>query len=117
MSSSVHGSTPAADRAETARPAASRVGKNAMRVALGGGAGRSRRVASVTIASVPWLPTMSGMSPYPATSLTVRPPSRTTDPSAVTTSSPTTESRVTPYFTQHSPPAFVPRLPPIVQVS
>ena len=40
-----------------------------------------------------------------------------TRPSAMTTSSPSTASRVTPYFTQHSPPAFVPMLPPIVQNS
>src|SRR5665647_706071 len=38
-------------------------------------------------------------------------------PSARTTSSPSTESRVTPYFTQRRPPALVARLPPIVEVS
>ena len=46
MSSSVHGSTPASDSADTARPAASRLGKNAMRVCFGvasDGAGASPR--------------------------------------------------------------------------
>jgi hypothetical protein len=38
-------------------------------------------------------------------------------PSARTTSRLRTASRVTPYFTQQSPPAFVPRLPPIEHVS
>ena len=35
----------------------------------------------------------------------------------MTTSSDSTESRVWPYFTQHRPPAFVPRLPPIEHIS
>ena len=38
-------------------------------------------------------------------------------PSAITTSSDRTESRVWPYLTQHRPPAFVPRLPPIEHIS
>src|SRR6056297_2866566 len=38
-------------------------------------------------------------------------------PSASTTSRPSTESRVTPYFTQHRPPALVLTFPPIEQKS
>src|SRR3954451_11460101 len=39
---------------------------------------------------------------------------RTTSADPVTTSSSSTYSRVTPYFTQHTPPAFVATLPPMV---
>jgi hypothetical protein len=39
------------------------------------------------------------------------------EPSASTASSPSTDSRVTPYFTQRNPPALVAMFPPIVQVS
>ena len=56
-SSRVTGDSPAAAIPATASPAPSRVGKKASIVARGGGAGRRRRVASVVIASVPWLPT------------------------------------------------------------
>ena len=63
-SSSVTGPRPAAvepgDR--LARPPTS-VGKKASNVDRGGGAGRRRSVASVMIASVPWRPTRSGISP------------------------------------------------------
>ena len=104
-------------RPATASPAASSEAKKASIVARGGGAGRSRSIASVMIPSVPWLPTSSGISPYPATSFTFLPPRRRTVASAITTSRPMTASRVTPYFTQHRPPAFVPRLPPIVHIS
>ncbi len=38
-------------------------------------------------------------------------------PSASTTSRPSAESLVTPYFTQRSPPALVARLPPMVEIS
>ena len=38
-------------------------------------------------------------------------------PSASTTSRPSTQSRVTPYFTQRRPPEFSARLPPIVHIS
>ena len=117
MSSSVTGPRPAAASPATACPAASSDGKKAISVARGGGAGRSRRVASVTIAERPLRADDSGISPYPATSFTFLPPSRMSVPSAITTSRPRTASRVTPYFTQHSPPAFVPRLPPIVHCS
>ena len=47
ISSSVTGDSPAAAIPATASPAASSVGKKASSVARGGGAGRSRRVASV----------------------------------------------------------------------
>jgi hypothetical protein len=49
--------------------------------------------------------------------LTVRLPVRSSSPSASTTSRPSTESVVTPYFTQQSPPALVDRLPPMVHQS
>jgi hypothetical protein len=49
--------------------------------------------------------------------LTVRRPVRSTSPEASTTSSPSTASVVTPYFTQHRPPALVFRFPPIVHQS
>ena len=117
MSSSVTGVSPAAAIPATASPADSSDGKNASSVDRGAGAGRSRSVASVMTASVPWLPTMRCVSEYPATSLMFLPPVRMTVPSAITTSSDSTDSRVWPYFTQHRPPAFVPRLPPIEHIS
>ncbi|CAB5002158.1 unannotated protein [freshwater metagenome] len=101
----------------TALPAENRSGKTATAVVGGGGSGRSRRRAIVTMPSVPSLPTMRPARSYPATPFTVRRPSRVMRPSASTTSRPSTASRVTPYFTQHSPPAFVLTLPPIEQKS
>ena len=77
-SSRVTGESPAVAIPATASPAPSRVGKNASIVDRGGGAGRSLRVASVMIASVPWLPTKRWVSEYPATSLTFLPPVRMT---------------------------------------
>ena len=116
-SSRVTGDSPAVAIPATASPAPSSVGKKASIVDRGGGAGRSLRVASVMIASVPWLPTKRWVSEYPATSLTFLPPVRMTVPSAITTSSDSTDSRVWPYLTQHSPPALVPRFPPIEHIS
>jgi len=101
----------------TARPAAPTSSKSATTVTAGGGSGRRRSRAMVTIPRVPSLPTMSPARSYPATPLTVRRPNRETLPSASTTSRPSTASRVTPYFTQHSPPALVLTLPPIEQKS
>ena len=57
ISSRVTGERPAAAMPATASPALSSVGKNASIVERGGGAGRSRSVASVMTPSVPWLPT------------------------------------------------------------
>ena len=57
INSRVTGDSPAAAIPATACPAPSSVGKKASIVERGGGAGRSLSVASVVIASVPWLPT------------------------------------------------------------
>ena len=57
MSSSVHGWTPSRIIPATASPAASMEAKNASSVCFGGGIGIRRSVASVTIPSVPMLPT------------------------------------------------------------
>ena len=81
------------------------------------GAGRSASVASVTTPSVPSDPTINRVRSYPATPFADRRPVRTTSPDASTTSSPRTKSAVTPYFTQHSPPALVAMLPPTVDIS
>ena len=116
MSSSIDGVI-AVITASTARPAATTSSKTATAVIACGGIGRSRKRAMVTIPNVPSLPTMSPARSYPATPLTVRRPRRVTRPSASTTSSPRTASRVTPYFTQHSPPALVLTLPPMEQKS
>ena len=62
ISSSVTGDSPALAMPATALPAASSVAKNAMSVERGGGRGRSRRIASVTIARVPCDPTMRWVS-------------------------------------------------------
>ena len=78
--------TPEAVIAATARPAASRVGKNDTIVAVPSGTGRSRSVAFVTIPSVPSEPTRSPVRSNPATPLTVSCPVSRTVPSARTTS-------------------------------
>ena len=74
----------------TARPASTTSAKVATMVEVGGGSGRRRRVASVMTPRVPSDPTKRRFRSYPATSFTVRPPKRTTRPSARTTSSPRT---------------------------
>ena len=51
------------------------------------------------------------------TPFTVRWPVRSRRPSASTTASPSTASRVTPYFAHSSPPAFVAMLPPIDEIA
>jgi hypothetical protein len=79
--------------------------------------GRRASVTSVTTPSVPSEPTNRWVRSYPATPFAVGRPVRITDPSARTTSRSRTQSPVTPYFTQHSPPAFVATLPPIVELS
>ena len=60
----------------TARAAAAASAKSATRVALGGCAGTSRRIARVMMPSVPSLPTKSFSSGRPATSLIRLPPRR-----------------------------------------
>ena len=62
ISSSVTGDSPARAIPATASPAASCEEKNAMSVERGGGSGRSRRIASVTIARVPCDPTIRWVS-------------------------------------------------------
>jgi hypothetical protein len=63
---------------------------------------------------VPSEPVISAVRSYPATPLKVRWPVETRVPSASTTSRASTESRVTPYLAQRSPPAFVATFPPMV---
>src|SRR5438874_378215 len=117
MSSSRLGRQPAAVIASTADPAAATVWNTATIVSDGSGAGRSLTVIFVITPSVPSEPTNRPVRSYPATPLAVRRPQVSTSPSASTTSSPSTYSRVTPYLTQHMPPASVDTLPPIVDVS
>ena len=82
------------------------------------GGGSSRTVASVTTPSVPSEPHEQPDEVVAGDALArARGRARTARPSASTTSSPSSESRVTPYFTQHSPPALVATLPPIVENS
>ncbi len=57
------------------------------------------------------------MRSYPVTPFTVRCPVRSSRPSASTTASPSTASRVTPYFAHSRPPAFVAMLPPIDEIA
>src|SRR6202000_2388783 len=80
-------------------------------------AGSSRSVTSVMTPSVPSLPTKSLVRLSPATSLRRGPPSRTAVPSASATVMPSTWPVVTPYFTQHRPPALVAILPLMLQIS
>ena len=74
----------------TASEAATIDPNDATSVARSACAGISRRIARVTIPSVPSLPTNSFSSDSPATSLNRFPPSRTSVPSASTTSRPST---------------------------
>lgn len=101
----------------TASPAAPVEPKTATRVSDAAGAGRSATVTSVITPRVPSEPTKSRVRSYPATPLAVRRPVRSTSPEASTTSSPSTYSVVTPYLTQHIPPALVATLPPMVDDS
>src|SRR5206468_2989120 len=84
---------------------------------LAGGTGRRRRVAPTMTPRVPSDPTNRPVRSYPVTPLTVRCPVWIRSPSASTTSSARTESRVTPYFAHRSPPALVAMLPPSVDIS
>src|SRR5699024_220862 len=79
--------------------------------------GTNRSVTSVITPKVPSLPTNNCVSSSPATSFNRGPPNSTCRPSASTTFIPSTLSDVTPYFTQHNPPALVAILPPIEQNS
>src|SRR5690606_8680056 len=94
------GVQPAALIAATAAPAAAVVSNTATRVRELAAAGRSASVISVITPRVPSEPTNSRVRSYPATPLAVRRPVRSTEPSANTTSSPSTYSLVTPYLTQ-----------------
>ena len=76
--------------ATTVSAAACSVGKVATRVDRAPWAGISRRMARVTMPSVPSLPTNSLSSDNPATSLIRLPPRVIRVPSASTTSSPST---------------------------
>ncbi len=117
MISSSDGTSPSRTTRATASPAASVVLNPATSVAGACGSGLSCTVACVMTPRVPSLPTKSLARSYPATPLTVRRPVLSSDPSASTTSKPSTESVVTPYFTQHRPPALVDKLPPMVHQS
>ena len=115
MISSAAGRTPLAMMAAEAAPAATTDGRWAPIVAVvPAGTGSSRTVAPTTTPSVPSLPTIRPTRSSPVTPFTVRWPSRRSVPSASTTSSPSTASRVTPYFTHMRPPAPVAIVPPMV---
>jgi hypothetical protein len=79
--------------------------------------GRTRTVASTITPSVPSEPTISAVRSSPVTPLTLRWPRVSSRPSASTTFSPSTASRVTPYLAQSSPPAFVAMLPPTLEMA
>ncbi len=103
--------------ATTASPAAARESKLAVAATRALGAATSRNVASVTTASVPSEPTRSWASRRPVAFFRVAAPVRNTRPFAVTASSASTYSAVTPYLKQRGPPAFVAMFPPIVERS
>ncbi len=89
ISSSIEGRI-VARMATTASAAARTVANDATSVDLAACAGTSRRMARVTMPSVPSLPTKSLSSDSPATSLIRRPPREMRVPSASTTSRPST---------------------------
>ena len=101
----------------TARAASGSDANTTSAVATWRGRGRSFSVTSVTIASVPSLPTRSAVRSYPATPLMLRLPTRRISPVGTTTVSPSTYSRVTPYLSARGPPAFSATLPPMVHSS
>src|SRR5207244_10124858 len=72
--------------------------------------------SSIT-ARLPSAPTSSLAKSSPATFLRHALPVSMIDPSASTALSAATWSPVTPYFTQHAPPALVATLPPIEQMA
>ena len=118
MSSITAGRMRAAVTAADAAAAASTPGNAAATVTTSPGTtGRSRTVASTITPSVPSEPVISAVRSYPVTPFTVRCPVRRSRPSASTTASPSTASRVTPYFAHSRPPAFVAMLPPMDEMA
>jgi len=93
------------------------VGKRANTVRRATGIGRIRTVAATITASVPSEPISSCVRSSPVTPLSDRWPVRSRVPSASTTSRARTDSRVTPYFAQWRPPAFVAKVPPRVEIA
>ena len=113
MISIAAGTMPLAIVADTVRHAASIVVKSNNNVFTASGFGSRRTQISVTMPSVPSLPTTAASRSKSGAS-SASPPSETTAPSARTTVAPSTWLKVTPYLRQCGPPAFVATLPPMV---
>ena len=116
MNSSAEGCDPDLNISATAVQARSALANGTNISALCEGQGNNFKVASVTIAKVPSLPTISDVRLYPVLFFSVLAPVFITDPSAKTTSRLRTQSLVTPYFTARGPPLFSAMFPPMVQV-
>ncbi len=99
--------------APTARHAETTSGKIPSSVSTRSGRGIRRTVISVTIPSVPSLPTTAPTRSKPLASPLAF-PSRTISPSGSTSSSASTWFVVVPYFSVCGPPEFSATLPPIV---
>lgn len=99
--------------ATIASAAASSVVNVPRAVSAGSGAGMTRATTLVTTPRVPSEPTTSPVRSGPTELFAVRRPVVMISPPGSTTRSPRMESAVTPYLTQHRPPAFVATLPPI----
>ena len=114
ISSMSEGTKPSAMNCDTVRAAATSFGKVATAVSGAGGSGITFNVASTITPSVPSDPTNSEHRSNPATPFAVLRPSRVSVPSGRTTLISRTKSCVTPYRTQHKPPALVAMFPPMV---
>ena len=88
--------TPAWMVAITVSTAPASVSNEQAAAEIASGMPQSRSCTSVMMPSVPSEPTKSRVRSYPAADLRARPPVRTTWPSAVTTVSPSTASRMVP---------------------
>ena len=109
------GTMPAAMIAEVAAPAASVDSNPARKVCTDSALRSSFTVTSVVTPSVPSDPTNAPSRSYPGAS-GARCPSRTAEPSGMTTSAASTWLLVKPYFRQWAPPEFSATLPPIERI-
>ncbi len=100
----------------TASPAISMSPKLAMMQRASRGLGMSLTVTSVTMASIPSLPTSSDSRSRPGAS-SASEPNSTGSPSTMKPRTFSTLCRVSPYFKQCTPPEFSATLPPMVQAT
>ena len=116
MNSQAHGRSPAPNTAMAPSMEAARPAKPTRTELEASGRGMSLTVARVISPSLPSAPTNRRFRSRPTTSFWARPPMVSTLPPGITASTPSTQSRVTPYLTARRPPAQVEMFPPMVDI-